>query len=80
MSDLQYPSIKELVEQQGLTVHQLRMTLARLEKQGYGSLPVVLARDDERNELRPVLDTQDASVLTCSDRNCYGLGAYVVIG
>lgn len=68
MNDSQYPSIKELVEEQGLTVHQLRMTLARLEKQGYGSLPIVLTTDD------------DASVLTCSERECHGLGAYVVIG
>ncbi len=80
MNDSQYPSIKELVEEQGLTVHQLRMTLARLEKQGYGSLPIVLTTDDDANDLRPILDHQDASVLTCSERECHGLGAYVVIG
>ena len=33
-------SIEQLSEKQGLTVHQLRTTLARLEKQGYGSLTV----------------------------------------
>lgn len=73
------PSIKELVEEQGLTVRQLRTTLQRLENQGYGNLPIVLATDDEANELRPILDYQDAGVLTCSNRECYGLGAYVVI-
>lgn len=46
------PSIKELVEEQGLTVRQLRTTLQRLENQGYGNLPIVLATDDEANELR----------------------------
>lgn len=74
------PSIKELVEEQGLTVHQLRTTLQRLEKIGYGNLPIVLTTDDEANDLRPILDTQDAAVMTCSERECYGLGAYVVIG
>ena len=80
MKEQTNPSIKELVEKQGLTVCQLRMTLQRLESQGYGKLPIVLATDDEANELRPVLDYQDAGVLTCSDRECYGLGAYVIIG
>lgn len=80
MDDLQYPSIKQLVEEQGLTVHQLRMTLARLEKQGYGSLPIVLTTDDDATNLRPILDTQDANVMTCSERECHGLGAYAVIG
>lgn len=51
-----------------------------IEKQGYGSLPVVLAADDEANDLRPILDTQDAAVMTCTKRECHGLGAYVVIG
>ena len=73
-------SVKELIEKQGLTVHQLRITLQRLEKTGYGSLPIVLASDDEMNNLRPILDTQDATVMTCSDRELHGLGAYVVIG
>lgn len=80
MKEQTNPSIKELVEEQGLTVCQLRMTLQRLEKIGYGSLPIVLITDDEANDLRPILDTQDATVMTCSDRECYGLGAYVVIG
>lgn len=75
-----HPTMKELVEKQGLTVHQLRMTLQRLEKQGFGSLPVVLATDDEWNDLRPILDTQDAQVVTCSVRECHGIGAYAVIG
>lgn len=47
MSNIEQLSVKQLIEKQGLTVHQLRTTLARLEKQGYGSLPVVLAADDE---------------------------------
>lgn len=55
MKEQTNPSIKELVEKQGLTVRQLRTTLQRLEN-------------------------QDAGVLTCSNRECYGLGAYVVIG
>ena len=81
MSNIEQLSVKQLIEKQGLTVHQLRTTLARLEKQGYGSLPVVLAADDEVNDLRPpILDTQDAAVMTCSERECHGLGAYVVIG
>lgn len=80
MSNNERISMKQLIEEQGLTVHQLRMTLARLEKQGYGSLLVVLAADDEKNDLRPILDTQDAAVMTCSERECHGLGAYVVIG
>ena len=42
MSNIEQLSVKQLIEKQGLTVHQLRTTLARLEKQGYGSLPVVL--------------------------------------
>lgn len=36
------PSIKELVEEQGLTVRQLRTTLQRLENQGYGNLGNIL--------------------------------------
>lgn len=80
MSNIEQLSVKQLIEKQGLTVHQLRTTLARLEKQGYGSLPVVLAADDEMNDLRPILDTQDVAVMTCTERECHGLGAYVVIG
>ena len=52
MSNIEQLSVKQLIEKQGLTVHQLRTTLARLEKQGYGSLPVVLAADDEMNKQR----------------------------
>lgn len=80
MSNIEQLSVKQLIERQGLTVTQLRMTLQRLEKVGYGSLPIVLAADDEANDLLPILDTQDATVMTCSDRECHGLGAYVVIG
>ena len=36
MKEQTNPSIKELVEKQGLTVRQLRTTLQRLENQGYG--------------------------------------------
>lgn len=68
----QLGTIMSNIEQ--LSVKQL------IEKQGYGSLPVVLAADDEMNDLRPILDTQDAAVMTCTERECHGLGAYVVIG
>lgn len=68
----QLGTIMSNIEQ--LSVKQL------IEKQGYGSLPVVLAADDEANDLRPILDTQDAAVMTCTERECHGLGAYVVIG
>lgn len=39
MSNIEQLSVKQLIEKQGLTVHQLRTTLARLEKQGYEASP-----------------------------------------
>jgi len=39
MSNIEQLSVKQLIERQGLTVTQLRMTLQRLEKVGYGSPP-----------------------------------------
>lgn len=74
------PTMKELVETQGLTVAKLHESLELLIAHGGGNLPIVVATDDEWNDLRPLLDDQNAGLMTSQDRECHGLPMYVAIG